>query len=354
MSRECPSARCSVRSLALVVGALVCLTVTAPGPASALVVNPHFSGSQTIDRFTQIFDYRVDAGFEFEPGRQQIDIDVDHGMVDDGGLISRVTPGQWEFDMNVWAPLMCNYDIQQGGGVVTYGNPAPSVFAVTWVNMPMRDAPSLRNTFQVVFVGDTGYHTNTGLAIPPGSVIFAYGAPTDPSGTVHLAPGVDAAIGILRGGLTTLSGLNVGGSTGLLLAADESALQNSGDPFLFQPAGNGVQAPIAFASVPELGGTSGVPGPTSERVSLAAAPNPARGAATLTYTLAREGRVRLAIYDLGGRLVATLADGVETAGAHQSRWNARTSEGARVTPGVYLARLSGAGAELTRRLVVVD
>lgn len=353
MPREHSSIRNSIRPPLRFAALLAFMAMAVARPATALVVNPHFSGSHTIDRFTLLLDYEANVGFEYEPERQQIYIDVAHGMVDDGGLISGVTPGEWEFDMNVWAPLMCNYDITEGG-VVTYGNPAPGVFAVTWDRIALRDAPAVRNTFQVVFIGDAGYHTNTGLAIQPGSVIFAYGAPSDPSGTVHFATGVDMAIGILRNhGLSTLAGLNVGDSTGFLYPEDEAALQNSGDPFLFQPAGNGFQAPIAFSSVSELGGTSAVGTPSVTRLSLAVSPNPIRTGTTIRYSLAREGRIRLAIYDLGGRLVSAIADRFESAGAHQAVWDARTGAGARLAPGVYLVRLTSDYGEAKREVVVV-
>ena len=48
----------------------------------------------------------------------------------DGGLTSNIPPGYWDFDFDIWAPLVGKYDIQTGG-VVTYGSPATNVFAGT-------------------------------------------------------------------------------------------------------------------------------------------------------------------------------------------------------------------------------
>lgn len=51
------------------------------------------------------------------------------------------------------------------------------------------------------------------------------------------------------------------------------------------------------------------------RIDLAA--NPARGKALLAYELPSAGRVRLTIYDIAGRAVARLVDGVVAAGRHE-------------------------------------
>jgi len=79
-------------------------------------------------------------------------------------------------------------------------------------------------------------------------------------------------------------------------------------------------------------------------------PNPARASMLLRYSLARDARVRLAIYDIAGREVAVVADGKQTAGNHAVQWDA-----SRVTSGAYVCRLEGGdGAVVTRKLVVVQ
>ncbi len=83
------------------------------------------------------------------------------------------------------------------------------------------------------------------------------------------------------------------------------------------------------------------------------APNPAAGAATLRFTLARPGRVRLAIYDAAGREVRLLTDGARPAGGQSERWDLRAANGRAVAAGLYFARLDAAGASLTRRLAVI-
>jgi FG-GAP repeat/FG-GAP-like repeat/FlgD Ig-like domain len=86
---------------------------------------------------------------------------------------------------------------------------------------------------------------------------------------------------------------------------------------------------------------------------LAPAPNPMRDGTTLRFALPSRATVRLEVFDLGGRRVATLADGTMEAGAHAVRWDARGADGSQVGDGVYFARLVTSGRTLTQRLVVL-
>ena len=92
----------------------------------------------------------------------------------------------------------------------------------------------------------------------------------------------------------------------------------------------------------------GVEGGTSGLALAPAAPNPTSGASSIAWSLPREARARLAVYDVRGRAVAILAEGVFGAGPHSARWDA-----ADAAPGVYLLALETGGRRLTRRLAVV-
>jgi hypothetical protein len=81
--------------------------------------------------------------------------------------------------------------------------------------------------------------------------------------------------------------------------------------------------------------------------------NPARGGALLRCTLAREGRVRVAIHDVAGRAVRTLDEDVRPAGTHDVAWDGRDDAGAPVAAGVYLARLEAGAAFAVARVVVL-
>ncbi|MDX1420332.1 MAG: hypothetical protein R3181_10230 [Rubricoccaceae bacterium] len=86
----------------------------------------------------------------------------------------------------------------------------------------------------------------------------------------------------------------------------------------------------------ELSPVAVEPGADGATRLVQVAPNPAPGALTATYHLARTGPVHVAVLDVHGRTVAVLADGVEAAGTQVARWGAG-AEGA--APGAYLLRL---------------
>jgi hypothetical protein len=74
-------------------------------------------------------------------------------------------------------------------------------------------------------------------------------------------------------------------------------------------------------------------------VSLAAVPNPFGPETSLHFSLPRDGRVDLKIYDVAGRLVRTLASGSRPAGDNAVRWSGKDDSGRAVASGTYFARL---------------
>jgi flagellar hook assembly protein FlgD len=69
--------------------------------------------------------------------------------------------------------------------------------------------------------------------------------------------------------------------------------------------------------------------------------------------LPASGRVRLVVYDLRGRVVATVLDEHRPSGELISRWDGRNDNGQPVAAGVYFARLEQAGRSDVRKIVVV-
>ena len=87
--------------------------------------------------------------------------------------------------------------------------------------------------------------------------------------------------------------------------------------------------------------------------ALAVAPNPIVHGTSFRYVLGHPARVRLAVFDLAGRLVRSLERDVERdAGIHTVAWDGRDAKGERVPSGVYLARLDAGGRSTMRRLIV--
>ncbi len=92
------------------------------------------------------------------------------------------------------------------------------------------------------------------------------------------------------------------------------------------------------------------PAPDGFALALAS-PNPARDAAV--FACSAPGGARLAIFGVDGRRVRVF--GLDGAGfAASVRWDLRDARGVRVPPGVYLAALTGAGAQRTCRVLVLD
>jgi hypothetical protein len=83
-------------------------------------------------------------------------------------------------------------------------------------------------------------------------------------------------------------------------------------------------------------------------------PNPVSGSTvSLRYLLPAAGRVRIALYDLAGRLVARVRDEVEPAGERSCVAPLQDRSGAQLTSGMYIARVETASGALERRLVVL-
>jgi endoglucanase len=100
--------------------------------------------------------------------------------------------------------------------------------------------------------------------------------------------------------------------------------------------------------VKEKGGT--VPG---EFALSANYPNPFNPSTTIQYTLATNGNVKLAVYNVRGELVKTLASGVQPAGDYSVQWNGTNQQGIAVTSGLYFYRLTSDKQELTRSMLLV-
>lgn len=86
----------------------------------------------------------------------------------------------------------------------------------------------------------------------------------------------------------------------------------------------------------------------------AARPNPFNPSTTIEYALARTGSVRLEIFSVDGRRIATLVDGVQEAGPHAATWHGRDSAGRAVASGAYMYRLTAPDGEvLSGRMALV-
>ena len=82
-------------------------------------------------------------------------------------------------------------------------------------------------------------------------------------------------------------------------------------------------------------------------------PNPFNGATAIGLSLPAPGPIDLAIYNLAGQRVATVARRELDAGTRTLSWNATTDAGVPVASGPYLYRLEHGGQAFTRRLMLI-
>ena len=75
-------------------------------------------------------------------------------------------------------------------------------------------------------------------------------------------------------------------------------------------------------------------------------PNPFNPVTTIRYGLAEEGPVRLTVYDVLGRRVAVLLDGVQTPGKHTVRF-----EASHLSSGLYFVIFDAGGETFTKSVL---
>ena len=155
-----------------------------------------------------------------------------------------------------------------------------------------------------------------------------------------LARGQDPAgqLGAFRSQVLSLE------AEGVLDPTDAAALVASVDAIA-----GAVAAPCTEAAASEARVASAVAEATAEFGLEAPYPNPASGRATVGFSVAEAGPVRLAVYDALGREVAVLVDRGVSAGRHEAVF-----DGPSLVAGTYLVRLSTAGGAIaTQRLTLL-
>jgi hypothetical protein len=82
-------------------------------------------------------------------------------------------------------------------------------------------------------------------------------------------------------------------------------------------------------------------------------PNPFNPMTTISFDLAKPGHVRVAIYDISGRLVRTLVSEDRAAGSHAVIWDGANEAGGRAASGQYLYRVTTDSHDVTRKMLMV-
>ena len=83
-------------------------------------------------------------------------------------------------------------------------------------------------------------------------------------------------------------------------------------------------------------------------------PNPFNSQTTIGFALTERAIVELAVYNLSGQKVATLAHGQRVAGTYSLQWDGRDDAGRALASGVYLYRLRSGRQIETRKLLLLQ
>jgi subtilisin family serine protease len=82
-------------------------------------------------------------------------------------------------------------------------------------------------------------------------------------------------------------------------------------------------------------------------------PNPASGAVTLRFEIARARSVTVDVIDVTGRRVQRLGpEGVLAAGSHERVWDGRAADGRRVASGTYFLHVHAGAERRTHRVTI--
>ena len=140
----------------------------------------------------------------------------------------------------------------------------------------------------------------------------------------------------------------------LVVSADNDFRSNIDSWFLafaFDPADLPGYVPQTIAPVVDAAGPTTR---TADHALAMPAPHPVRGATRFDYALARDGHVKVAIYDTRGRCVRRLLDRAQKAGAGSLSWDGRDDAGQDLPKGTYFARLHAHGTHRNVKIILLE
>ncbi len=108
------------------------------------------------------------------------------------------------------------------------------------------------------------------------------------------------------------------------------------------------------AAVTETASGVDQPGLPTRFALLGNVPNPFNPSTTIAFTVPEgAGRVRVAVYDVRGRVVARLFDGVLSPGVEEIVWNGQNLDGSHAPSGMYFVRLVSGTTQLTQKISLI-
>lgn len=117
---------------------------------------------------------------------------------------------------------------------------------------------------------------------------------------------------------------------------------------------NNPGVPTPPQAAPADNGTTAVEPPGSVAMGLQLypnVPNPFGASTNIWFRIDRDQPVTVALYDLTGRLVRTLARSLLTAGLHRVEWDGRDEASRSVRAGIYVVKVQTTGEQVWRKII---
>jgi hypothetical protein len=109
---------------------------------------------------------------------------------------------------------------------------------------------------------------------------------------------------------------------------------------------------VGFATADSRSGThSRTPREDGARIE-SVFPTPTRGPVTFVVWIPREGALRIRVFDICGRYITTAVDSYEIPGSIGFRWNGLSTEGGKLSSGLYVAVLETNNQVALRKFVI--
>ncbi len=82
-------------------------------------------------------------------------------------------------------------------------------------------------------------------------------------------------------------------------------------------------------------------------------PNPFNSTTRVRYALPAAAHVEIDVFDVRGRLVGTLMDGLQQEGTHAVEWSGRDEAGGQLPAGIYFCRMTVGSHEISRKMLLL-
>jgi flagellar hook assembly protein FlgD len=113
-----------------------------------------------------------------------------------------------------------------------------------------------------------------------------------------------------------------------------------------------VKRNYALNRLPNCMTSSALAADNSMPLQLTAAPNPFTSRSLISLSLPKKSAVKVAVYDLSGRLIKSIAQTDLKTGIHNFTWDGTDARGAGVAAGIYMCRASADNRIVLKKIIL--